>query len=60
MLAMTEKYADNLEALVDERTQLLIEEKHKTEVNCLMTKIFVVNRDLCRFISGIFLVGTTL
>ena len=27
MLAMTEKYASNLEALVDERTQLLIEEK---------------------------------
>ena len=31
MLAMTEKYANNLEVLVDERTQLLIEEKQKTE-----------------------------
>ena len=31
MLAMMEKYADNLEVLVDERTQLLFEEKRKTE-----------------------------
>ena len=58
MLAMTEKYADNLEALVDERTQLLIEEKHKTEVNCLMTKTFVVNMDRrCKLV--VFLAGTT-
>ena len=31
MLAMMEKYANNLETLVDERTHLLIEEKQKTE-----------------------------
>ena len=31
MLAMMEKYADNLEVLVDERTHLLIEEKRKTD-----------------------------
>ena len=44
MLAMTEKYADNLEALVDERTQLLIEEKHKTEVNKLPE-----DKNICRY-----------
>ena len=31
MLAMMEKYADNLEVLVDDRTHLLIEEKRKTD-----------------------------
>ena len=31
MLAMMEKYANNLESLVDERTQLLIDEKRRTE-----------------------------
>ena len=31
MLAMMEKYANNLEALVDDRTHLLIEEKRKTD-----------------------------
>ena len=31
MLAMMEKYANNLEALVDERTDQLNEEKKKTD-----------------------------
>ena len=31
MVAMMEKYQSNLEALVDERTQMLMEEKKKTE-----------------------------
>ena len=31
MLAMMEKYATNLEAIVEERTDLLLEEKKKTE-----------------------------
>lgn len=31
MIAMMEKYADNLEVLVDERTDQLIEEKKKTD-----------------------------
>lgn len=31
MLAMMEKYANNLEEIVDERTDQLIEEKKKTD-----------------------------
>ena len=31
MLALMEKYADNLETLVEERTHLLNEEKRKTD-----------------------------
>jgi len=31
MLAMMEKYANNLETVVDERTKQLIEEKRKTD-----------------------------
>ena len=31
MMAIMEKYADNLEDLVSERTRLLYEEKQKTE-----------------------------
>lgn len=32
MLRMMEKYADNLEELVQERTQQLMEEKNKTDM----------------------------
>lgn len=31
MISIMEKYANNLEAVVDERTEQLIEEKKKTE-----------------------------
>lgn len=39
MMAMMEKYANNLEVLVDERTDQLVEEKKKTGKS-LFIKIF--------------------
>jgi hypothetical protein len=44
MMAMMEKYANNLEQLVDERTDQLVEEKKKTgEFVCL----FSLSRRAC-------------
>lgn len=39
MIAMMEKYANNLEALVDERTDQLVEEKKKTGMYYFVTSI---------------------
>ncbi|GFQ82470.1 guanylate cyclase 32E [Trichonephila clavata] len=49
MLAMMEKYANNLEALVDERTDQLIEEKKKTDAllyEMLPKQVYIIFNEL--------------
>ncbi|GIY74410.1 receptor-type guanylate cyclase Gyc76C [Caerostris extrusa] len=56
MLAMMEKYANNLEALVDERTDQLIEEKKKTDAllyEMLPRQVFIVFQTLFQVMKRI-------
>lgn len=41
MMAMMEKYANNLEVLVDERTDMLVEEKKKTGKILIYLQLFL-------------------
>ena len=51
MITMMETYANNLETLVDERTQMLINEKRKTEelLYEMMPKVYSCQRNFEKF-----------
>jgi len=54
VLQKLEKYADNLEEIVQQRTALLVDEKHKTDMllhRMLPPYAFLIVRFLCEFIK---------